>query len=198
MAAETVRILCVAGSPRRHGNSEDLLDSCVAGIRSAGGEPDVLIAAESGISPCRGCNSCSETGVCIIDDAMQAIYERIDAADAIIVSSPVYFATVPAVLKIIYDRCQPYWARSHVLEAERPPRRPGGILLVRAGGDPFGFDAADATTRSVYAVLGVDVIGQLRVEGADQPGAVAGDPETLEAARSFGAELAARARKWPA
>ena len=48
---------------------------------------------------------------------------------AIVIATPVFFATVPAVLKILYDRCQPYWARRYVL-GEPPPdvRRPGALL----------------------------------------------------------------------
>ena len=70
-----------------------------------------------------------------------------------------------------------------------PLAAPGGILLVRGGGDPFGFDAAEATTRSVYAVLGVDVSEQLRVDHADEPGAVARRTDVLEAARNLGSRL---------
>ncbi len=31
-----------------------------------------------------------------------------DAAEGLAIAAPVYFATVPAVLKTLYDRCQPY------------------------------------------------------------------------------------------
>ena len=102
------RVLCVAGSPRRHGNSERLLDAFIQGVNNSGGLAEKVVVAEYGITPCRGCNSCSDTGECIIRDRMYEIYALIDAADAIVVSSPVYFATVPAVLKAMYDRCQPY------------------------------------------------------------------------------------------
>ena len=87
---------------------------------------------------------------------MDDVYARIDAADAIAIATPVYFATVPAVLKVLYDRCQPYWARRYVLGEPAPAvRRPGALLIVRGGGDPFGSECAVAPTKSVLAVLGV-------------------------------------------
>lgn len=190
------RVLCIAGSPRRHGNSERLLEACAAGIREAGGEPDVLFAAEAGVRPCRGCNTCSRTGACIItDDGMSDVYRRIDDADAIVVASPVYFATVPAVLKTVYDRLQPYWARVYRLGEPRPARRPGAMLLVRSGGDPFGFQAAVDTTRSVFAVLGIDSLEALCVQGPDAPGDILGYPAELDRATRIGAEIVAAARR---
>ncbi|MBW6468013.1 MAG: flavodoxin family protein [Coriobacteriia bacterium] len=190
------RVLCIAGSPRRHGNSERLLGACADGIREAGGEPDVLIAAEAGVRPCRGCNTCSRTGACIItDDGMSDVYRRIDASDAIIIASPVYFATVPAVLKTVYDRLQPYWARVYRLGQPRPARRPGAMLLVRSGGDPFGFGAAVDTTRSVFAVLGIDCLEELRVQGPDAPRDVLEYPAELDRAARIGAGVAATARR---
>jgi len=66
------------------------------------------------------------------------VFATLDSADAIVIASPVYFATVPATLKILYDRMQPYWVRAHVLRQPRAPRRPGAVLLVRSGGDRTG------------------------------------------------------------
>ena len=164
------------------------------GIREAGGKPDVLVAAEAGVQPCRGCNSCSRTGECVIvSDGMADVNGRIDAADAIVVASPVYFATVPAVLKIIYDRLQPYWARTHRLGEARPARRPGALLVVRGGGDPFGFRGAVDTTRSVFAVLGIDCLAELCVEGPDAAGDILGYPAELARAAEIGARVVAAA-----
>ncbi|MRR12970.1 flavodoxin family protein, partial [bacterium] len=150
----------------------------------------------TGIHACRGCNACSTDGVCIQRDAGDEVYAALDSADGIIIASPVYFATVPGVLKVLYDRMQPYWARTHVLKQPRPPRRPGAILLVRAGGDPYGFDAAEATTRSVMAVLGIDVLGAVRVHGVDAPSDLeTTHPLEYEAALRLGAQVAEEAAR---
>ena len=182
-------VLGIAGSPRRHGNSDRLLSAALQGAEEAGARTELLVASTSGVRPCLGCNACSLTGECVLDDGA-ALYRAIDAADAIIVASPVFFATVPAVLKAVIDRMQPYWARTHVLGREPRPRRPGAILLARSGGDPFGFDAADATIRSVFAVLGIDVIADVRVEGVDRPADLEVHSDALEHAREAGHQVA--------
>lgn len=164
------------------------------GVRSAGGEPDLLIVAEEGVASCTGCNRCSVTGECVIRDTMQEIYPRVDSAGALVVSSPVYFATVPGVLKAFYDRMQPYWARVHRLGGQKPDPRPGAFLVVGGGGDPFGFSAAIDPTRSVFAVLGVGYEDELAVEGPDAPGEMAEYPDALEEAFEIGARLVSRTR----
>lgn len=193
-AQPPVRVLCIAGSPRRHGNSEQLLDALALGVTEAGGEPVRLRAADAGVAPCRGCNACSKTGVCIVTDGMDAVYAQLDEADAIAVATPVFFATVPATLKALYDRCQPYWARRFVLgEPAATVKRPGAILVVGGGGDPFGTTCAFTTTRSVFAVLGVRADGVLEVVGPDAASDITTRPDALARAREIGRELVATA-----
>ncbi len=195
MAAAAPLVLGIAGSPRRHGNSEQLLDACLAGVEAAGGDAHKLVVAGMGIEPCRGCNACSLTGECVIRDRMSEVYPQLDEASAIVVSTPVFFATVPAVLKALYDRCQPYWARRYVLNEPAPPkRRPGGILVVGGGGDPYGWECADATTKSVFAVLDVRKTFEVVVEGVDSPSDLGRHPDALGKAREAGAGIVEAAR----
>jgi multimeric flavodoxin WrbA len=186
-------ILGVAGSPRRHGNSERLLDACLEGVKAGGAEARKLAVVEYGLSPCQGCNACSLTGECVLRDRMAEVYPLLDGASAIVVGSPVYFATVPAVLKALYDRCQPYWARRYVLKLPAPPARPGALLLAHAGGDPYGADAAVTTTRSVFAALGLEYTASYEIVGVDSPSDIGRHPEAFERAAAIGLDLAARA-----
>ena len=131
----------------------------------------------------------------MVHDGMDAVYGLLDAADALVVSTPVYFATVPAVLKALYDRCQPYWARRYVLgEPRAAHRRPGALLLVGGGGDPFGSGCAVTPTRSVFNVLDVDLTDQLEVLDVDSPTDIARRSEALGRAGEIGSALVAAAR----
>lgn len=191
------RVLCIAGSPRRHGNSEQLLDALARGVSTAGGTPVRLVAVDAGAGFCLGCNACSQTGECVLRDGMDGVYAALDAADAVAVATPVFFATVPAPLKTLYDRCQPYWARIYALGQPAPAtRRPGAILVVGGGGDPFGTQCAIAPTKSVFAVLGVAATEVLEVVGPDSPSDIGRDTDSLARAEEIGRALveAARAR----
>jgi len=191
MSRDGNRILAIAGSPRRHGNSEGLLDVCTTAMRESGAVVDELVVGAYDITPCQGCNACSLTGECVLVDDMRDIYARLDDADAIVVASPVYFASVPAVLKSMLDRMQPYWARRHMLgESAQERKRPGAIILVRGGGDPYGFQGAVYSIKSVFAVLGVDCIEELKLEGVDSPGDLGRHPMAIDRAREIGERMA--------
>ncbi|MBE0475603.1 MAG: flavodoxin family protein [Coriobacteriia bacterium] len=183
-------VLGIAGSPRRHGNSEQLLDACLSGVREAGGEAVKLVVRDYGIQPCEGCHACSEDGECVLRDRMHEIYPMLDGAEAVVVASPLFFATVPAVLKALYDRCQPYWARRYVLKQQPGPKRPGALLVAGGGGDPFGAEGAVLTTRSVFAVLRVEYAHELVVKGVDSPADIGRRTEDLARAGRIGAALA--------
>jgi multimeric flavodoxin WrbA len=121
---------------------------------------------------------------------MDAVYAAVDAADAIVISTPVYFATVPAVLKTLYDRFNPYWARRYILrQPVRTPRRPGALLVVGGGGDPFGTGCAVTPTKSVMNVVGVSIETVFECIGPDSASDMGHHPEALERAREIGVEM---------
>ncbi len=188
--ARAARVLCIAGSPRRGGNSDQLLDALERGVRAAGGEPERLVATDVGAHPCRGCNACAQTGECVLRDGMDAVYSAVDRADAIAIATPVFFATVPAVLKIVYDRFQPYWARRYSLGEPAPEhKRPGALLVVGGGGDPFGTACAITPSKSVMNVVGVSLGIVYECVGPDSSSDMGHRPECLERAEEIGREL---------
>lgn len=187
-------VLCLVGSPRRGGNSDRLAEALVGGVQDAGGAAVTLVPSCLDIEPCRGCNACSATGRCIIRDGMDDVYPLLDSANAIAVITPVYFASVPASLKALYDRCQPYWARRYVLHKQRRlKRRPGALLVVGGGGDPFGTQCSVTPTRSVMNVLDVEIGEPYEYIGIDKPGDVERHSEILAQATWVGAELVRQA-----
>jgi len=189
------QVLCIAGSPRRYGNSERLLDALIVGVEAAGGSAVKLVAKDAGANVCLGCNACSKLGRCIQRDGMEDVYSALDSADAIVVASPVFFATVPAVLKTLLDRCQPYWVRRYILKQPRPAaKRPGAILVVGGGGDPYGTGCALNPIKSVFAVLSVAAEHVLEVVGPDKPGDIVSQPDMLERAEEIGRQLVESAR----
>lgn len=87
---------------------------------------------------------------CVIRDDMDEVYPLIDAADELVVVSPVYFAGAPSQLKALLDRLQPYfWT-----DARNRPKRPAVLHVVGEGGDPHGFAPLVGTVRSALAVVG--------------------------------------------
>ena len=157
--------LIIVGSPRIDGRSAHLADLLFESCIDECSDDELALAPVStlAIEPCQGCDACkalaalaaggeeAEDGQadeaprrCVIDDDMAEVYELIDAADELVVVSPVYFAGAPAQLKALLDRLQPYfWTDERHRE-----KRPATLHVVGEGGDPHGFEPLVGVVRS--------------------------------------------------
>ncbi len=99
-----MKVLGIVGSSRREGNTEILVKEALSAAAGAGAETEIFLVAGKNIAPCDGCHTCSETDLCKIKDDMQDLFQKMEAADAILFGSPVYFHNVSAQVKTIMDR----------------------------------------------------------------------------------------------
>jgi multimeric flavodoxin WrbA len=99
-----MKILGLSGSPRKNGNTVNLLTLALNGAREEGAEVELYSVAGKDIKPCDACNACNKTGECIIKDDMQTVFDKLISADGIIFGTPVYFYGMTAQLKAIMDR----------------------------------------------------------------------------------------------
>jgi len=104
-----MKVIAINGSHRQGKNTATMLMLVLEEIEGGGGKTELLELPDFRISVCRACNSCLRKPECSIqDDDMSFLAEKMMAADAIIIGSPVYFANVTSLLKIFMDRtrCQ--------------------------------------------------------------------------------------------
>lgn len=99
-----MKVLGIVCSSRRGGNTEILVKEALSGAEESGAEIELLTIRGKNIKPCDGCHACEKTGACHIKDDMQVIYEKMLAADGIILGTPVYFWTVSGQAKVLIDR----------------------------------------------------------------------------------------------
>ena len=66
-----MKILGIAGSPRRNGNTDLLLAEFLKGAASKGAEVKTIYLNDLKITPCQHCDSCFKAGKCKIQDDMQ-------------------------------------------------------------------------------------------------------------------------------
>ncbi|MHB0914138.1 MAG: flavodoxin family protein [Thermoleophilia bacterium] len=191
-----VRVLGLSGSPREGGNTETLLDEALEGARQAGAETDKLAVGKLSYGGCIECNDCFETGECTIVDDMATVYSAIEAADRIIVASPIFFMGLPSQLKAIIDRCQQYWALKYVLNQPFPrpddaPVRYAAFIGVGATKGEKLFDGSLQTLKYFFdAIAAQPLVEQyLLVRGVDEKGDIESHADSLRAARELGASL---------
>ncbi len=106
-----MKILLINGSPKgKRSNSLRLADAFAEGIVSAvGAETETVELASMDIKGCKGCFGCwkATPGKCVIKDDMPLIIEKLIAADIVIYSFPLYYFSVPGILKDMIDRQLP-------------------------------------------------------------------------------------------
>lgn len=191
--ASKPRVLGIAGSPRRDGNTDLLLQKAVFGAETQGARTNVIVLSELNIAPCRHCDKCLETGKCVIEDDMQWLSQELREADYLILASPIFFMGLPAQTKTMIDRCQALWVIKYVLKlsvAANPHSKRKG-LFISVGGIklPNLFEPAIATVKSWFATLDIIYAGNLLFSGIDKKGAITQHPTALKGAFSAGRNL---------
>ena len=187
-----MRVLGIAGSPRRGGNTDLLLNEVMRGAASRGAEVKTIILSHLKIAPCQHCDGCLETGRCKVDDDMQMVYDELSRADRIVLASPVHFMGVTAQTKAMIDRCQALWVRKYILKL--PPlgnERERKGLFISVGGRNVAnlFEPALATVKSLFKVLDIAYAGELLFSGVDEKGAITKHPDALKQAFLAGQRL---------
>ena len=179
-------VLILKSSPREHGNSNTLADRVARGVEEAGAEVESLWLHPMDIRPCDACDSCQETGVCVLQDDMQKIYPLLERADAIVIASPVYWFTISAQAKLCIDR----W---YALEGEQGSALRGkqvGVVLTYGDSDLYTSGGINAihTFESMFRYIGAQIAGMV-YGTANEIGDAERTPELMERAYKLGQVL---------
>lgn len=104
------KVLLLSASPRKGGNSDLLCDQFMLGAKEAGNPTEKIFLRDKTINYCTGCGTCfSMKGDCAQKDDMAEVLEKMIAADAIVMATPVYFYTMNGQMKTLIDRtCSRY------------------------------------------------------------------------------------------
>ncbi len=156
--------LIINGSPRSNGHTATLLHALE---RRLSGTATVVDTYTARIAPCNDCRACWHTARCVIDDGMTAVYDAINAADTIVLASPVHFGELTGSLLQWASRLQVYWAARYRLNREplTAKRRVGAVLLTAGSTGPF--DTALATANRLLSVLHADARGHIVLPDTD-------------------------------
>ena len=185
-----MKILGILGGPRRGGNSEKLLDKALEGARSSGALCEKTALGDLAFKGCIECRGCDDTGVCVLIDDMTPLYKKIEAADAVIIASPIFFASLPSQLKAFIDRFQSRWVAKYRLKKIKSGVRKKGIFLCASGWDKAEFfDNARHIIKVLFATLDIEYWGELYAGGMDKPDSADKARQALDKAFELGKTL---------
>lgn len=183
-----MKVVAFNGSARRDGNTSVLIQAVFAPLAEAGIECEEVPMAGMDLHGCTACYKCiaAKDGRCHgPDDDMNQLIAKAEAADAIIIGSPTYFADLTTETKALIDRLG-MTARAN---RELLRRKAGAaVVAVRRAGAIHTFDSINhffsisemVVPNSTYWNVGY----------GRQPGEVAEDEEGMGTMRGLGENLA--------
>jgi multimeric flavodoxin WrbA len=188
-----MKVLGIYGSPRKGGNSDQLLDKALEGARSAGAETSSVYTRDLKMCGCLECGGCDKTGKCVVEDDMQSVYPLLKDSDIIFLASPIFFYGLTSQVKALIDRCQAMWsARMLAKNAEERKQYSSGRGYLIAVGATRGknlFEGAQLTAKYLFDALDMSYDGGIFFRRLEKKEAVRTHPETLQEAFNLGRKV---------
>lgn len=100
------KIVILNGSPRRNGNTSELVKAFTKGTEETGNTVTEFFLDAMNIHGCKGCfgGHNSKKCPCVQNDDMQQIYPAVKECDVIVLATPLYYWNMSGQLKTAVDR----------------------------------------------------------------------------------------------
>ncbi len=98
------KVLMINGSPRKNGNIALAFSEMEKVFEENGVEYENILLGTSPIRGCIACESCRKTGKCVFDDKVNELAAKFEAADGLVIGSPVYYGSANGTLLAALQR----------------------------------------------------------------------------------------------
>ncbi len=177
-----MKVLIINGSPRKNGNTSLAVSEIVKTLEAEGVEAEVCQIGSRDIRGCIACGKCGELGKCVFNDDVNELAAEFEAADGLIVASPVYYASANATLIACLDRL---FFSTHF---DKTMKVGASVVVARRGGCSATFDELN----KYFTICGMPVASSTywnSVHGRE-PGQAAFDAEGLQTMRNLAKNMA--------
>ncbi len=177
-----MKVLLINGSPKAKGNTALALAEMADIFTQEGIEAEIIHIGNQDIRGCIACGSCGKTGQCVFDDAVNAIVPKFEAADGIVVGSPVYYASANATLVAFMQRL---FYSTHF---DKTMKVGASICVARRGGCSSTYDEMN----KFFGISGMPIASSQywnSIHGG-APGQAAEDAEGLQTMRTLARNMA--------
>ena len=171
------KVLIINGSPRPKGNTALAVAEMEKVFQAEGVETETVQIGNKDIRGCIACGSCAKNGKCVFDDAVNELAPKFEAADGLVVASPVYYASANATLIACLDRL--FYSTGF----DKRMKVGASVVVARRGGCSATFDELN----KFFTISGMPVASSQywnSVHGR-KPGEAAEDAEGLQTVRTL-------------
>jgi multimeric flavodoxin WrbA len=146
------KMLMINGSPRNKGSSAEILNVISEKSVKKGFSCEKINLSELKISHCIGCRYCKTNGKCNIDDDMSPLYGKIQDADFIVFSVPVYFGAETGLFKNFLDRIYALVDNKDGIRTVRFGREKKGMVVLNCAAPEGNMTYHGVMTRLVIVL----------------------------------------------
>ena len=129
-----MKVLMLNGSPRVGGNTSIALCEMENVFKASGVEVETVQVGNRDIRGCIACGKCYETGRCVFNDIVNELATKFEAADGLVIASPVYYASANATPIACLDRL---FYSTHF---DKTMKVGASVVCARRGGCSATFD----------------------------------------------------------
>ena len=172
-----MNVLILNGSPRKKGNTTLALAEMERIFAEEGIGVETVRVGNQAVRGCMACNSCGRTGKCVFDDVVNQIAPKFEAADGLVVASPVYYASANATLIAVLDRL------FYSTQFDKTMKVGAAVAVARRGGTTATFDELN----KYFTISGMPIAPSQywNIVHGGAPGDAAQDLEGLQTMRTL-------------
>ena len=170
-----MKVLIINGSPRMNGNTTIAVNEMVKVFEKEGVDAEVVQIGNKDVRGCIACGTCFKKGQCVFDDVVNELAPKFEAADGLVVASPVYYASANATLVACLDRL---FYSTHF---DKTMKVGASVVCARRGGLSATFDELN----KYFTICGMPVASSQywnSIHGRE-PGQAEQDAEGLQTMR---------------
>jgi NADPH-dependent FMN reductase len=189
------KVVAVLGTYRKGGTLDAAVEAILEGARARRAATSTIYLTDKHIGFCTNCRNCTqvpgpERGRCVLNDDLDSIVRQIEAADAVVLASPVNCGNATAIFRCFMERLigYAYWPWGQPAPKARSTVRALKAVLVASSAMP-GFLIPIATGTRTALRMAANILGAKPVASL-WIGLSAGEPDHKPSQR-----VLARARR---
>ena len=186
-----MKVCIINGSPRRNGNTAELLKPFRERLLLLGAEIDDIFLKDYKVRPCLGCYACQNVSGeygCVQKDDAEAVWMRAGEADLLVLATPIYSWYCTAEMKALMDRhygLNKYYGSG---QGQLIPRLSVALLTTHAYKDEYANEPFETGIRRLCKHCYWDYLGRYSARDIDGISDMQTE-EAMDGARRFADEL---------
>ena len=128
------KVILLNGSPHAHGCTAAALMEMIKVFEAEGIETELIQVGTKNIRGCIACGTCEKNGKCVFDDLVNEVAPKFEAADGLVIGSPVYYGSPNGNLLSFLDRL--FYSTSF----SKHMKVGASVVSCRRGGNSASFD----------------------------------------------------------